>query len=627
MEDNNEVKWYKSLLFKVNGSIIFILLIFMLILGLVVNNFVSEEITKEVNKRNLEIASSLKQHANDFFNQAEKTIRLASKFDEVKNKNEKEIMETLKKIKEEYSSFKYVYLATPDGKMIMYPPTDLGADFDPTERPWYKQATKKNEIIWTDVFIDAGSNKKIITTAIPVENDAGEFVGVFGGDVSLDKLSKAVTSREIGKTGYAYMVNQEGKVIAHPNSDLVKEGYNINRDFDFESVLKEGKGSIKYQDADTKEKKLSSYVTIDRMNGAIFAQVPFEEAYAARDNLRIMILGMSLLILVILGVAVYFINKKYLLNPVNKLVESISKIAEGDLSVEIEKRAEDEIGQIESALNKMVNNLLNIIKGILDTTEELSAYSEELSASAEEGNATVEDTTQLIENMSSAIQEISASAEEVTSFAQESASQTEIGSENIEDTVKSMEEINQAVTKTVDIINKLDNDSQEIGQIVELITNIAEQTNLLALNAAIEAARAGEHGQGFAVVAEEIRDLAEETADATKEITNLVNEIQKESQTGLEAIKEVEEKAEKGQTIAEKTGDVFDEIAESTEETSAHIEETAASTQDLAENSDEIMEAAKGIRNMSDEVTDSSQELAIMAQKLQELVEKFKVDK
>ncbi|TDX52333.1 methyl-accepting chemotaxis protein [Orenia marismortui] len=625
MKKENELKWHKSLLFKVNGSIICILIVFMMLLGIVVNNLVSKELTSQVEEKNLEVASSLQQQANNFFNQTEGVIKLISRFDKIKSGNNKDTLEIVRKVKEENPHFKYVYLATAKGEMIIYPKVDLGSDFDPTTRPWYKKAMEKDSLIWTDVFIDAGSGDPIMTTAIPVENSEGEFIGILAGDVSLDQLSQAVASRKIGETGYAYMVNSKGKIIAHPNHSLVKEGYNIKQDFDFKSTLETKKGSIKYEDPDTYEEKLASYVSVDRINGIIFAQIKSKEAYAVKNKLQLVILGMSLFVLIMVGLAVYIINKKYLLNPINKLVKLISKVAQGDLNTAVENIQEDEIGQIQAALNKMIRNLHDIVANILDTTEDLSAYSEELAASSEEGNATIETTNDLIENMSASIQQISASAQEVTSFAQQSNSQTRIGREKIEKTVANIKEINQTVGETVTIINDLDDTSKEIGQIVEMITTIAEQTNLLALNAAIEAARAGEHGQGFAVVAEEIRALAEDTSNATDKIANLINMTQEKSNTGIKAIEKVKSTSESGQEIVQKTGQVFKEIEEAAEETSAQIEHTASATQSLAKNSDEIIEASEGIQQMSDEVTNSSQELSVMAQKLQNLVNKFKI--
>ncbi|MCK8825688.1 methyl-accepting chemotaxis protein [Fuchsiella alkaliacetigena] len=277
------------------------------------------------------------------------------------------------------------------------------------------------------------------------------------------------------------------------------------------------------------------------------------------------------------------------------------------------------------AIKSIISNKEDILNIINSSIEDLSAHSEELSASAEQGNATITTTNELIENMTASIEEISASAEQVASFSQEASSQTEQGNENIEKAIRSILEINKEVNETVQVIKQLDANSREIGRVVELITDIAEQTNLLALNASIEAARAGEHGQGFAVVAEEIRQLAEQTRDATGEIAQLVNKTQQQSKQGLEKVEQVESRAKQGKEIVEETGEVFTEIQGAVQETSIQIEQTAQASNDLAQKSEDVNTASEDISNMSAEITLSSQELAEMAENLQELIAQFEI--
>lgn len=265
-------------------------------------------------------------------------------------------------------------------------------------------------------------------------------------------------------------------------------------------------------------------------------------------------------------------------------------------------------------------NQANTIKKIKEEVSDLSIYSQELSASSKEGSTEIKEAHDLIEDMIDSIQDISASAEEVTSFAQEATSQTQLGKDNIEKTINSMRDINQAVDETMEIMQELNENSQEIGEIIELITDIADQTNLLALNAAIEAARAGEEGQGFAVVAEEIRELAEETANATGDIVKIVEATQTKSKEGLEAIKQVNGKAKEGENIAEETDQVFSEIETVSQQTAQMIEQTAISAQDLADNSEKVRENSENISEIFEVVIDSSHDLAEMSKNVDALV-------
>lgn len=316
---------------------------------------------------------------------------------------------------------------------------------------------------------------------------------------------------------------------------------------------------------------------------------------------------------------------RLLFNPLDRIIKVTNQIAVGKLNNKLETEREDEIGVLIDSVNKMTNSLRGIVVSLLGITEDLSGYSQELAASAEEGNANIEDTNSNIEQIASGIQQVSASSQEVNGLAEEANAQTQVGNDNISKVINNIEEINQAVSEAVEVINALDDNSKEIGQIIEVITNIAEQTNLLALNAAIEAARAGEHGQGFAVVADEIRELAEETAKATDNIAGIVKETQSKSTKGLEVIKDVEVKAKEGKVVVQDTGEVFDLIRDAIESTSIQIEQTASISEQLAGNSNRLMNASEDISNMSHGITESSQELSNMAQQLQQMMEEFEI--
>ena len=300
------------------------------------------------------------------------------------------------------------------------------------------------------------------------------------------------------------------------------------------------------------------------------------------------------------------------------------EIAAGNLDIKkLQVENNGELDSVKENLNQMLVKLQSMVGEILAALDKLETYSKELSASAYEGNSTIQDTTDLIENIAASIQQISASTEEVTSLAQESNSKTEVGNQKIDDTLSSMQAINHSVTNAVQIINDLDQNSQEIVQIIELIDDIAQQTNMLALNAAIEAARAGEAGSGFAVVAEEIRELAEDTNQATEKISKLITETQQKADYGLEAIEKVKEQVSKESTTVEETGKVFSEISRASQETATKIEETSNAAQNLAYTSEEVKESTSDIDEMSTEIAHSSQEVTEVVEELHEFMHQF----
>ena len=394
-------------------------------------------------------------------------------------------------------------------------------------------------------------------------------------------------------------------------------------------VEDQGSGFVEYQwqyydDEDRIEPKISYVAGFEQWEWIIGTGIYVNDVREEIWSLALRVIFGSIIAIILAVILIsYFSNS--LSQPIKKLVSGMEKLADGDLKYRVKVDRNDELGELAKAFNQASSQQQELVKNLLDSIENLSAYSQELSASAEEGNATIQTANNLFEDISESIQDISASSQEVSALAEEANSQVEFGSENITDTLNSMKEINQVIGETVTVINELEENSTEINKIVELINNIAEQTNLLALNAAIEAARAGEHGQGFAVVAEEIRELAEETGKATEDIVRLVKKTQQNSKKGLTTVEKVEAKAKTGEKIADETGDIFEEIEDSIRKTSEYTQSTASSAQNLAGNTDTIKESFDDVENMSEEISNSSQSLAEMAQELQELISQFKI--
>nr|WP_282580219.1 ammonium transporter [Natroniella sulfidigena] len=321
---------------------------------------------------------------------------------------------------------------------------------------------------------------------------------------------------------------------------------------------------------------------------------------------------------------------------IEKVLVGLKKMAQGDFSTRLDTTDDGEAGLL-STFNRTNQRVSSLITDLTELIEILSNSSQELSTSAQKGNSITESTAGNVTEMAASIQQISASSQQVSSLAQQAAAQTELGSDSLSAAIKQMEEINSSIEEGVDLINQLNNNSAEIEEIVNFITNIAEQTNLLALNASIEAARAsfttessertrrGEAGKGFAVVADEIRALADNTNQATDKIANLIRETLNKSESSLQAVLDIEEKAEEGKDIIEDAGESFEEIEDYILNTSVNIQQTSADTQELSIRGEKIKDDTDEINQISQDLMESSQTLAEMVEKIEVSIAGFNV--
>lgn len=431
------------------------------------------------------------------------------------------------------------------------------------------------------------------------------------------------------------------------------------------------------------EQRYDETLELSNKNRAIFDKIEIEietianlkdqqaiKAYNDSDTIFYNTTKLLIIILitcVIIATSIGFYISKIISKPIVAMAKSAAEIANGDLTIDnIIVKNNDEIGELADSFNKMTDGLRDMIKQVVDASQTVAAYSEELSASSEETSAATEQVSVTIAHLSDnvtkqseEIDAVSSNLAHISASIQQAAANTELvvnasmkaseaaskGVLEAANAVNKIDRVKQASIETANVIRTLEKQSEEIGQIVDVIKNIADQTNLLALNAAIEAARAGEQGRGFAVVAEEVRKLAEESSSSTQKISEFISNIQNDTHRAIDAIEVGNKEVYDGVEAVNKAGDSFQIIVKEIEGVVEQIHHISAATQEIASDSNEIVVSIDSIATISEDTSSSSQEvtaaaeeqtaameeiarsaqeLAILAQDLQTTVSRFR---
>lgn len=334
--------------------------------------------------------------------------------------------------------------------------------------------------------------------------------------------------------------------------------------------------------------------------------------YSSSRTITYTIIALALLLCIFFG---FFISQ-IISRPLQKVLHVVTRVAEGDLRDTADIDTEDEVGMLAQAINAMVLNLRRIVSGILGNSQSLSAAAMQISASSEEiagSNAnqagSAQTISELFRELSLAIHSVARNTEQASELSDQTMKVAENGGEVIRSSMDSMSEVSKQMAR-------LENDSQQVGNIIEVIEDIADQTNLLALNAAIEAARAGEQGRGFAVVADEVRKLAERSSEATKQITGIIKGMQENTRRSVTTVGE-------SSSYSQKTGESFRHISSMVNEAGAKVTEIAAASEEQAAQASSVLSAVENISAATEEAAAASQEMAATAQSLAQMAEQL----
>ena len=473
--------------------------------------------------------------------------------------------------------FTNVYVGYADKTAKFSDPTGIPPDYDPTGRPWYKQAIAAGKPVVTPPYVDAGTGHLVVTFAAPVIRD-GAIKGVVAGDLTMDSVIANVNAIHPTPSSFGMLVDSRGQIVAHPDAKLTLKPV---------TDLVPALGADKLAALTTADHPLEAdaggsakLLRAQPIPGTDWIAIVALDKAEATAGMRSLLSASVIALVVIAGLAAAVVAgvtavSFQRLSKVRDAMDAISS-GDGDLTQRLPAVGDDEVAQIARSFNTFIDKLSRVMRQIRDASESVRVAADEIAA----GNLDLSGRT---ESAAASLQQTAASMEEITSTVSQSAS----AARQADDTVGSASRVASrggiVISDVIATMGEIENASVKIADIIGVIDGIAFQTNILALNAAVEAARAGEQGRGFAVVAGEVRSLAQRSAQAAKEIKALIEATVASVASGSNQVRQAGETMTEIVSNVSNVTTIISEITHAAHEQTRGIEEVNRAVNQLDE--------------------------------------------
>ncbi len=535
------------------------------------------------------------------------------------------------------STFMASYLGDATGHFTIRPDAKMPDGFDPRVRPWYKGAESSSTSTLTEPYIDAATGQTIISIATAAKK-AGQSVGVVGGDLSLQTLINTLSARDFSGMGYAFLVSADGKILVHPDKALVmkslKEAYPQDTpriSSDFSEVTVDGK---------TRIVNFTPIKGLPSVNWYIGLSVDKDKAFSMLSEFRASAV-IATVIAVAIIIALLGMLIRILIQPLHVMTRAMEDIAdgEGDLTKRLTIQNQDEFGVLGTAFNRFVERIHGSIREVSSATGQVNEVALRVVAASNSSMYNSDQQASRTNSVAAAINQLGAAAQEIARNAAQASTQAsdarglaEDGQQVVDRSIKAMNQLSSMLSASSSNIESLNSKTVNIGQILEVITSISQQTNLLALNAAIEAARAGEAGRGFAVVADEVRNLAHRTQESAQQVQTMIEELQVGARESVSTMSDSQRHSQDSVDIANLAGERLNSVTQRIGEIDGMNQSVATATEEQTAVVESINVDITEINTLNQEGVENLQatlracsDLEQQASRLKQLVGSFRI--